>query len=80
MAIDESHKKNTEGNLLLGDAIMNFRTVQSFGHEDLIVRKYDEYMAPAAAAMAKADLCTACMFGISQFITFVMNAALFGCA
>ena len=30
-----------ESNLLLGDAIGNFKTVQSFGHEDLIVDKYE---------------------------------------
>lgn len=56
LVLDESHKLTTEGSLLLGDAIMNFRTVQSFGHEDLIVHKYDEFMAPAHATMAKADL------------------------
>lgn len=59
---------------------MNFRTVQSFGNEDLLVRKYDELMAPAHAAMAKADFCQSCIFAFSQFITLVMNAALFGCA
>ena len=29
-----SNELNKEANLLCGDAIMNFRTVQSFGYED----------------------------------------------
>lgn len=32
-ADDSSDEKNKEANLLCGDAIMNYRTVQSFGHE-----------------------------------------------
>ena len=30
-----------EANLLCGDAIVNYKTVQSFGNEDLIVEKYE---------------------------------------
>lgn len=79
-AIEDSYKKNKEANLLLGDSIMNFRTVQSFGHEKLIVAKFDEFMAPAAAAAASADFVQSCVFGLSQLITFMFNGALFGFA
>ena len=33
-----------EANLLCGDAIINYKTVQSFGHEDLIANKYEEML------------------------------------
>jgi ABC-type multidrug transport system fused ATPase/permease subunit len=80
MAIAESNDKNKNANLLLGDAIMNFRTVQSFGREDLIAKKYDDFMRPAAEAVAKADFVQSCVFGVSQFFTFIVNAAMFGFA
>ena len=34
-----------EANLLCGDSIVNFKTVQSFGHEDKLVEKYEEMMS-----------------------------------
>lgn len=37
--------KEDEANLLMGDAINNFKTVQSFGYEDLIVEEYKELLA-----------------------------------
>jgi ABC-type transport system involved in Fe-S cluster assembly fused permease/ATPase subunit len=38
---DEDNKEATkEADLLCGDCIVNFKTVQSFGHEDMLVEKY----------------------------------------
>ena len=37
---------NKEANLLCGDAIINYKTVQSFGNEKLVVKKYKEYLEP----------------------------------
>jgi len=42
-------KKNDltkEADLLAGDAIANFKTVQSFANEDLLVAKYHELLEP----------------------------------
>ena len=33
-----------DANLLAGDAINNYRTVASFGHDDLIIKQYHEYV------------------------------------
>jgi hypothetical protein len=35
--IDEQNDKQKDANLLCGDAIVNFKTVQSFGHTELVV-------------------------------------------
>lgn len=49
---DESYK---EANLLAGDSILNYRTVQSFGHYDKIIQKYDDMIdAPVRASVKKA--------------------------
>jgi hypothetical protein len=33
-----------EASLLMGDAINNFKTIQSFGYEDLIVQHYKDLL------------------------------------
>lgn len=38
-----------EANLLCGDSITNFKTVQSLGNTEMIVQKYVELMKPARA-------------------------------
>jgi ATP-binding cassette subfamily B (MDR/TAP) protein 1 len=45
MKAQHAHEKDDgsstkDANLLCGDAIMNYKTVQSFGHEDKLVEKY----------------------------------------
>ena len=44
--IDEQHELMKEADLLCGDAILNYKTVQSFGHEELLVQKYTEWVDP----------------------------------
>jgi len=57
-----------DANLLAGDAILNYRTVASFGHDYLIVQLYDEYIsAPFQSAVKKAH-CIGFWFGFSQFV------------
>ena len=50
---------------MLGDAIMNFKTVQSFGYEHLIVQKYEELMEPASSNDLISDLNVGLSFGVS---------------
>lgn len=38
---EESYK---DANLLAGDAIINYRTVASFGHDNIIVQEYENYI------------------------------------
>ena len=66
-----------EANLLCGDAIMNYKTVQSFGHEDRLVAKYKELLSPVNE-MAKATyLKIGFSFGFSQFCQYAVFAAMF---
>ena len=37
---DGQEDTNKDAILLCGDAILNYKTIQSFGNENLIVRKY----------------------------------------
>jgi ABC-type multidrug transport system fused ATPase/permease subunit len=66
-----------ESNLLCGDAITNFKTVQSFGNEELIVKKYKEMMLPVFALSKRAHLKTGFAFGLSQFSQYLVFAAMF---
>ena len=66
-----------EANLLCGDAITNYKTVQSFGYEDLVVAKYKEMMFPVFSLTKKAHLKTGFAFGLSQFSQYVVFAAMF---
>lgn len=43
---NETKELNSAADLLCGDSIINFKTVQSMGHEDLFVQKYLEYQLP----------------------------------
>jgi ATP-binding cassette subfamily B (MDR/TAP) protein 1 len=70
---------NKEANLLCGDAITNYKTVQSFGNEELVVKKYKELMMPVFALTKKAHLKTGFAFGLSQFSQYLVFAAMFYC-
>lgn len=54
-------EKEKEANLVIGDAINNLKTVQSFGYEDLIVKKYKSILEP----IYKATICKHIKAGIS---------------
>lgn len=62
---EEAYK---DANLLAGDSINNYRTVASFGHDDIIVKEYDKYIEiPTRTAIKKAH-CIGFWFGFSQFV------------
>ena len=66
-----------EANLLCGDAIVNYKTVQSFGNEELLVEKYRELLLPIHSASLRAHCCAGFGFGVSNFFQFLCFAALF---
>lgn len=70
-------KEMTEPNLLLGDSIMNFRTVQSFGYEELIVKKYVEMMKPIDDMNWRVEIYKSFFQGGVNFLNFLTNALLF---
>ena len=66
-----------EPNLLLGDAIMNFRTVQSFGYEEKIVQQYLDMMKPIDDSNYWQEIQKSFFIGFVQFLNFITNALLF---
>ena len=73
--IDEDAYK--DANLLAGDSILNYRTVASFGHDDMIIKRYDAYTdAPMKTSIRKAQ-CIGFWFGFSQFVQNAVFALLY---
>jgi len=66
-----------EANLLCGDAIINYKTVQSFGHEDMLVKKYEELLAPIHKKAMWRGVTSGLAFGYSQFSQYVVFAVMF---
>ena len=66
-----------QANLLIGDAINNFKTVQSFGYEELIVNKFISYIKPIYDSSKAKHIKSGISYGFSQFIIYVVFAALF---
>ena len=57
-----------DANLLAGDAINNYRTVASFGHDYLIVKQYHSYVEIPEKGNLKKAHCIGFWFGFSQFV------------
>ena len=64
---ESSGDLNKEANLLCGDAIINFKTIQSFGHNDLVVKKYEDLLAPVKRSTRNTHIKTGLAFGMAQF-------------
>ena len=65
---DGSEKINAmqrEANLLCGDAINNFKTIQSFGNEDQVIEKYRELLMPALKETKKNQIGLGFAYGMT---------------
>jgi ATP-binding cassette subfamily B (MDR/TAP) protein 1 len=71
---DENYK---DANLLAGDAIMNYRTVASFAHDELIVKQYDIYLEGPVKRFLKLAHCIGLAFGFSQAIQYWVFGVLY---
>lgn len=56
---------NNQANLLCGDSIVNYKTVQSFGNTELIIKKYESYLKPSHDKARAAHIKIGLAFGIS---------------
>lgn len=66
-----------DANLLAGDAITNYRTVSSFGYDDLLIKEYDRLIdIPLQTNLRKAH-CIGFWFGFSQFVQYGVFALLY---
>jgi len=75
--VSEINEKQKEANLLCGDAIVNYKTVQSFGHEDLIAKKYESYLKPSQDMVVKEQVKAGIAFGFNNFLTYMVMAMMF---
>lgn len=66
-----------DANLLAGDAIINYRTVASFGHDNLIISEYDNLIAVPTKTNLKKAHCIGFWFGFSQFIQYAVFSLLY---
>lgn len=74
--IKNKSAEKTESEIMLGDAINNFKTVQSFGHEDMIVGHYQDLLEPARASGLRTALCNATIVGFSNFFLTAQQSVL----
>jgi ATP-binding cassette subfamily B (MDR/TAP) protein 1 len=62
---------------LCGDAIVNYRTVQSFGNTELLCQKYEEFLKPSYEKAKKTHIMIGFAFGLSQLAQYFVFAAMF---
>ncbi|CDW80084.1 abc transporter family protein [Stylonychia lemnae] len=73
----ESADSHKFANLLAGDAIMNYRTVASFAHEQQIVKDFETLLnEPRKKAVKQANFIGG-SYGFSQFVLYGVIATLF---
>ena len=69
-----------EANILCGYAIVNFKTVQSFGHTELVVKKYEELLMPALKTAKSYQIKSAIVYGLSQLLSYGTYALIYWAA
>jgi ABC-type multidrug transport system fused ATPase/permease subunit len=74
---EEDEELWKESNLMCGDAIVNFRTVQSFANEDFLYEKYRTLLEPIHNKMSKKYFCSAFGYGMSQLGQFISFGLMF---
>ncbi|CDW81593.1 abc transporter family protein [Stylonychia lemnae] len=73
----DADSASKEANLLAGDAIINYRTVASFGNEDQILSDYKKLLdGPLQIAVRKSHV-IGLVFGFSQFVQYAVFAVLY---
>ena len=75
--VDEQNDLQKDADLLCGDAIANFKTVQSLGNTELIVKKYEELLEPTKKIQISYQIKTGIAFGLSQCAMYLVFAAMF---
>lgn len=66
-----------EANLLCGDAIVNYKTVQSFGNEEMLVKQYEKMLMPKHEISFGQNVFAGFGYAFSQFNQFGVFAAVF---
>jgi hypothetical protein len=66
-----------EADLLCGDSIVNYKTVQSFGHEEAIYKMYENILLPNLKMKSRYSFKTALAMGLNEFIKFCVLGGYF---
>lgn len=75
--IADSDSGDKEADLLCGDSIVNYKTVQSFGHEDQIIKMYTKILEPNLQKQLWASFKTGLALGSNQLIMYSVIAGFF---
>ena len=66
-----------EANLLAGDAMTNYKTIQSFGNNEQIIKKYEDLMRPVYESTTTAHIQTGLSFGVANFGQYFVFGTMF---
>lgn len=75
--VNNQHDMEKDAALLCGDSISNFRTVQSFGHNELFVKKYQDMLESSHKLAKWTQFKSGLAFGVTQFGTYFVFAVMF---
>ena len=62
---EENNEGQKDANLLCGDSIVNYRTVQSFGNTDLVVKKYKDFLLTGYTKAKRTHIAVGCAYGFA---------------
>lgn len=74
---EETDEATKEANLMAGDMINNFKTIQSFGNQNQVVKNYEKALAPMFANAGTSSLIAGVAYGFSQFAQWTSIGLMF---
>lgn len=75
--VKDSNDGDKEADLLCGDSIVNYKTVQSFGHEELIFEMYERILLPTLEKQRRTSVKTAVALGMNMVLMYAVLAGYF---
>ena len=73
----DQNEKEQAADLMCGDCLVNFKTVQSFGNEEMIFKLYEDSLTPSHKVSNAANMKVGIVIGINQFALYSVMAAMF---
>lgn len=74
---DKTDAAYKDSSNLIMEAMINIRTVSSFGYEGIVAKRYDEKMEEPYALAVKKGNASGFFFGLSQIVMFTIFGVLF---
>ena len=76
MSTDQQDKEQ-KADLICGDCLVNFKTVQSFGNEEMIYKLYEDSMIAGHKISKKAHIKVGITLGFNQFAIYCVMSSMF---